>query len=473
MMNWFAFIPELFFLFAAGVFLVLALVGKQPPRTLFTAALVLALVGVIVCLAGLHLKGALFVDTYQVDLFSQVFKTIVAMGFLFVICLCGSLVEIDDSRHPDFFFLLTLCTLSLMMLVSSVHLLTLYLSLEISSYSLYILVYLKKDRRTGVDAGIRYFMIGALASATMIFGMALIYARTGSGMLSHILQVLPALSSSPLAVIGLLLTFCGFFFKLALFPFHFWAPDVYAGAANQVTTYIATVSKAAAIAVLVRLAALTGGDSAYLAHCLVILAITSMTLGNLTAIVQRDFKRLLAYSSIAHAGYVMIGILCMNGPGYTSAVFYALALLLMKFACFMVVTLVAVDGRNLEVAGLAGLHQRSPLLALLLMMALFGLAGIPPPIGFTGKLLVFTAAMQNGYFVLILIAMFNVVLSLYYYLLVLKAAYLTEPAKQQAPIQLSPGLWSLAAALVAGIVVGGFYPRPLIEIAEATARLLF
>ena len=275
-----------------------------------------------------------------------------------------------------------------------------------------------------------------------------------------------------MVAIGLVLTLCGFFFKLAVFPFHFWAPDVYEGAANQVATYIATASKAAAIAILMRTVALSGAGSAYLVHILVTLSIVSMTVGNLTAIVQRDLKRLLAYSSIAHAGYVLIGILSMNQAGYASAIFYALSLLVMKFTCFLVVVKVADDGRNLNVEHLAGLHRRSPILAMALMLALFGLAGIPPTIGFTGKLLIFTAAMEKGYFFLVLIAMINVVISLYYYLLVLKAAYLLEPETELPEMQISPAIKVLAGALISVMIGAGFFPTYLIELAKAAAQVL-
>jgi NADH-quinone oxidoreductase subunit N len=274
-------------------------------------------------------------------------------------------------------------------------------------------------------------------------------------------------------MVGMLLTLCGFLFKLAVFPFHFWAPDVYQGAANQATAYIATASKVAAIAILTRMVALTGAGSSHLVHILVTLSIISMTVGNLAAIVQKDIKRLLAYSTVAHAGYVLIGILSMNSVGYASVVYYALALLVMKFTAFLVVIKVADDGQNLEVSQLAGLHRRSPLLAMALMIAIFSLAGIPPTIGFTGKFLVFAAAMQEGYFTLVLIAMINVVISLYYYLLVLKAAYLMEPEEDKPALRISAPIKMLTGALVGIMVVAGIFPHYLIELARAAVQVLY
>jgi NADH-quinone oxidoreductase subunit N len=285
-------------------------------------------------------------------------------------------------------------------------------------------------------------------------------------------RVLPGILNTPAALIGMLLTLCGFFFKLAVFPFHIWAPDVYQGSANQVTAYIATASKVAAIAILIRMVAVTGPGSIYLAHALVTLSIISMTLGNLAAIVQKDLKRLLAYSAVAHAGYVLIGVLSMDSAGYASVIFYAVTMLIMKFTAFLVVVKVADDGRNLEISQLAGLHRRSPLLAMALMVSVFSLAGIPPTIGFTGKFLIFAAAMQNGYFTLVLIAMINVVISLYYYLLILKAAYLLEPQDEQPTLQLSQPNTILTGLLVAVMVVIGIYPTYLLELATAAAGAL-
>jgi NADH-quinone oxidoreductase subunit N len=353
-----------------------------------------------------------------------------------------------------------------------VHLLSIYVALELSSYSLYILVALRKDEQIGLEAGLKYFLVGIFASAVMLFGVALLYSTTNATYVAEMVRVLPGLLDSPTVVIGLLLTLGGFFFKLAVFPFHFWAPDVYQGAANQATAYIATVSKVAAVAILTRMVAVGADGSIYLVHVLVALAIVSMTVGNLAALVQQDFKRLLAYSTVAHAGYVLIGILSMNAAGYMSAIFYVTALLFMKFTVFLVVVKVADDGRNLQISHLAGLHRRSPLLAMALMVSIFSLAGIPPTIGFTGKFLVFIAALEKGYFTLVLIAMINVVISLYYYLMVLKAAYLLEPEQAQAGIELSAPMKLLTGALVLVMVVAGIYPQHLIELTRAAALML-
>ena len=473
MTMWKLFSPELYYFLSGLVFLGLSMSGRANSRRNYAVALTLAAVGVVICLTAVKLEGLLFYKVYQVDLFSQVFKVMLSLALFLIICICSELKGIEGRYHAEFYLLVFVCTLAMMLLVSAVHLLSIYVALELSSYCLYILVSLRRGRGFGLEAGIKYFLIGVFASAVMLFGVALLYSVSQAVFVAELIRVLPGIIDKPIVVVGMLLTLCGFFFKLAVFPFHFWAPDVYQGAANQATAYIATASKVAAIAILTRMVALTGDGSIYLIHMLVTLSIISMTIGNLAAIVQNDIKRLLAYSTVAHAGYVLIGILSMNSAGYTGVVYYALALLVMKFTAFLVVIKVADDGQNLEVSQLAGLHRRSPLLAMALMISVFSLAGIPPTIGFTGKFLVFAAAMQKGYFTLIFIAMINVVISLYYYLLVLKAAYLLEPEEQKPALRISAPTKILTAALVGIMVVAGIFPRHLIELARAAVQVLF
>jgi len=217
---------------------------------------------------------------------------------------------------------------------------------------------------------------------------------------------------------------------------------------------------------------LSGGGSTPLVHILAVLAIASMTLGNLTALIQKDLKRLLGYSAIAHAGYVLVGILSLNESGYAGAIFYAAAYLVMNFICFLVLTQVASHGQDLEIAHLAGLHRRSPLLAMALLLGFFSLGGLPPTIGFSAKFLVFLAAMEKGYFLLVLIGMVNVAVSLYYYALVIKAAYFL-PAEEDLPdIILSWPVRLLTIILMTIIIGGGIFPAYFYDLAITAARLL-
>ncbi len=461
--------PELYFLLVALVLFFFSLRRTPKVKADHTVATVLALVGFLVAIACIGQKGDLFFKAYRVDLFSQIFKAALALGLFLVFMISRNLPAIEERLHAEFYLFLTTCTLGMMMLVSSVELLTIYVSLELSSYSLYILVPIRRGDDIDVEAGIKYLFIGAVSSGFMLFGLSYIFGATHSTYLTDIIPKMPELLASPIGLVGVLLSLAGFFFKLSVFPFHFWAPDVYQGGANQVVTFIATASKAAAVALVLRIAALGAGAGYDFAQALVILSIISMTLGNLVAIIQKDFKRMLAYSSIAHAGYVLIGILAFNEAGYSSAVYYALAYLIMNFTVFMVLNEVARDGRDLKIAELAGLYHRSPLLSMSLILGIFALAGVPPSIGFTGKLLLFTSAMNQGYFLLVLIGAVNGTISLYYYLRVIYAAYFIK-GEGLPPIQLSLPTKMLNYALCTTILFFGVAPDSIIELARAAVR---
>ena len=464
------FLPELGCLAMGLMMFGRTLVKPRNPRASYRTAAGGSLVVLVCALVALGGRGELFFAAYRVDLFSQLFKLVLAVALLLVILICDHMEGVEDRYHSEFFLFLTTCTLGMMLMVSAVELMTLYVSLELASFSLYILVPLRTGDELDVEAGIKYLFIGITASCVMLFGMSYIFGVAHTTYLAEIMERLPLLIQQPAAVIGLALMLSGFFFKLAVFPFHFWVPDVYQGAANQVAAFIATASKAAAVALLIRLTALTAGTSIYLINVLIALCLASMFLGNLVAIVQKGLKRMLAYSTIAHAGYVMMGILTMTQFGYSAAVFYSVAYMTMNFAAFMVVVRVATQGQNLKISDLAGLHQRAPLLALTLMMALFSLAGIPPTVGFTGKFLVFAAAMKQGLFWLVLLGMINATISLYYYLMVIKAAYLL-PAQEDAP-RLDMGLGNrlLNYLLIAGMVYLGVFPQHLLDLAQAAVR---
>ena len=470
-MTWWPLIPEAYFLLVSGVFFALALMPSSDARRAHLTALILTAGGVVISLGAVKGEGLFFSQVLRLDLFSQVFKIMLALGVFLIVCLCSELKGLEEKQHPEFYFLLALATLAMMILISSVELLTIYVALELTGYSLYLLVPLRKGYGYHLEAGIKYFLIGASTSAVMLFGMAMLYGALGTTYLTKLSQVPPDLMGSPLVFTGLLFTLSGFFFKLALFPFHLWAPGVYQGAANQVTAFLATSTKVAAIALILRLVSISGGGTR-LVHLLSVLAIASMTLGNLSALVQKNLKRLLGYSAIAQAGYVLIGILSLNESGYGGAIFYALAYLIMNATCFLVVIKVADRGQDLEIDDLRGLHRRSPLLALALLLGFFSLGGLPPTIGFTGKFLIFLAAMGKGYFYLVLIGMINVVLSLYYYALVIKAAYFL-PAEEDLPvISLSWPVKLLTVVMMMIIIGGGIFPAYFYKLAINAARLL-
>ncbi|MEN6483856.1 MAG: NADH-quinone oxidoreductase subunit N [Syntrophobacteraceae bacterium] len=472
MMNWVLFIPETYYVLMGLVFFCWSISRKVGPESLYKWAVAMSGAGVLVTVLCARFEGMLFYDAYKVDLFSQVFKVLLSLGTFWVVLTCRELKGISERLHAEFFFLMSICTLGMMMLVSSVELLTIYVSVELASYCLYLMVPMRRGTDLYAETGVKYFMIGATASAIMLFGISFLFGAVHSTYVVDIVRVLPQIITQPAAIIGLILALSGFFFKQALFPFHSWAPDVYQGAANQVTTYIATASKMAAAAMVIRFVGFSGGASPVFVNLLMVLSVLSMTFGNLVALIQKDIKRLLAYSSIAHAGYILVGILSMSERGFASAIYYSLAYLVMNFACFMVIMKIADDGHNLQIKELAGLHKRSPLLAMTLMLGLFGLAGIPPTVGFTGKFLVFAAALEQGHLILIIIAMINATISLYYYLIVIKAAYLLEPVNPYPPVRVDGMTRTLSLALVILMVFLGIFPDTFVALTEAAAKSL-
>ncbi|MHB8767387.1 MAG: NADH-quinone oxidoreductase subunit N, partial [Deferrisomatales bacterium] len=345
--------------------------------------------------------------------------------------------------------------------------LTLYIALELSSYSLYILVPLRRSEYASqVEAGIKYVLFGAAASGVSLFGMSYVFGLAGTTHLDDLLARFPELASSPMGLIGLTLMLGGFFFKLALFPFHFWTPDVYQGSANETAGVIATLPKVGAVAVLIRLTGLGGEQAGFLA-VLMILAGLSMTYGNLAALVQTDLKRLLAFSSISHAGFMITGILSGSITGYAGAMYYVGGYLLMNLALFHVIYSLAPAGQNVTLQDLKGLYRRAPVLALTLAVAAFGLAGIPPTAGFAGKFFVLTAALEQGHLALVIVAALNTAIGVFYYLKMVKAAYSPEEDEEGPvgePVALSLSGRVLGGAFALSILLLGAFPGSVLAL---------
>ena len=474
MTRWIALFPEA--ALAVTALLIFAALMTERRRT--ERARAAAFTGGILVLAAslLTLGGGrsedFFWATYRVDPFSQLVKVAVAAGFL----LSAAIVkdgegQREDARAEIFFFLLTSAA-GLVALASAVELVSLYLSLEIASFSLFVLVPLRDRFELGREAALKFIVVGLASSAVTLFGLSLVVGFTGTTRIDEIALQLPGLAGEPAAVFGLALFLAGLAFKLAVFPFHFWAPDVYQGASHGVAAFVATASKVGAIAVLARLISLAELGGTQLVTALAVMAAVSMTLGNLVAIVQRDLKRMLAYSAIAQAGYVVVGLVAFTPDGTAAALFYGLLYLLMNSAAFLVVARVAADGSNPTLDDLRGLHRRSPLLAATLLLALFALAGVPPTAGFVGKWFLFSAAMSQGWWFLVLLGALNSTVSVYYYLVAVKHAYLLPDERNRGPLPLSAADRALCYALSGAVVLFGVYPTPLFTWASRAARLL-
>ena len=426
-------------------------------------------VGVVLAGMSLTAGGMMFHEAYKVDGLSQFFKFAVAVGFAIATLNAVTQPTLEPGKRADYFFLLALSAWGLMLLSSAVELITIYLALEISSYSLYALIPLRGRHAGAAEAGIKYILFGAASTAIALYGLSYIMAGQHSSYLAVLATKDWSWSESALALGGLTLFMAGFFFKLALFPFHFWAPDVYDGTSNETAAYAATLPKLGAVVVLIRLAALLK-PNLEITTVLAVLGACSMTFGNLAALTQKDLKRLLGYSSVAHAGYVMVGLVAASAAGLAAAGFYSLIYLLMNLTCFWVVCRLSVDGRNLQLDDLNGLYKRAPFLAFVLAVAAFALVGLPPTAGFMGKLFLLTAAWDRGYDWLVIVAALNTAISIYYYLNLVRHAYTAEAQGEFVAPKAGSALWG--GVLAALLLILGAIPAPLYKFAEAAGRQL-
>lgn len=460
-------LPELVLCLMALI-LFFCTLGSFRTAMLQKLSLGLALLGLVAAVVALPMEGMLFFDTYRVDLFSQLFKIILTLGLLLTLWAGPELRGIQKKLHAEYYLFLAFAALGMTLTVSAHELLTILMSLEITAFALFVIIPFRHlgGRRMHMEAAIKYLLFGAVATGLLLYGMSYLFGLGGSTHLGALALSLPPLvREQPLAVIGMVLLLCGLFYKLALFPMHFLTPDVYEGSANETAAFIATLPKIAVVAVILRLVGLAGAGSGRLTLILAVFAVFSMTIGNLCALVQKDLKRLLAYSSIAHAGYVMIGVLSANRLGFAAAIYYMLGYLLMNLAAFFVIYHLAPQGENPTFDHLHGLHRRAPLLAATLAVGAFGLTGIPPTIGFTGKLLVFTAAIQQGFYTLVILAVVNSAISAFYYLKLVRAAY--QPAGETGEnIELGSPAIALGLLLLTAIILAGILPQEII--AQAT-----
>lgn len=467
-MTFLSFFPELVLLLGALVLFGLTLSETAGQRAR-NVALAIGALGTLAAMFSLRQHATLFSDAYRVDTFSQILKLAVIGGFTGILVVSGNLPDIREKVRAEYFLFLTLSVTGLVLLVSCIDALTLVIALELSSFPLYLLVAMRRERdgqRSQMESAVKYIMFGVAANGVMLFGLSYLFGLTGTTSIPLMVAKLTPVIGSPLAIAGLALTFAGFLYKLAVFPFHFWTPDVYQGASNETTSLIASLPKIGAIAVLVRFVSLATPDNHTLATLLTFLAIASMFYGNLIALAQKDLKRLLGFSAIAHAGYAMVGFVSLSEAGYAAALYYITGYMLMVLACFLVISRVSRDGSNVAIDELAGLHRRSPLLALTLIVGLFGLAGMPPFVGFMGKLSLLTAAYAKGHVALVIVAMINAAIAIYYYLSVVRKAVFgekTEAAAEPAPITLDWQTRGLCIALIAAIVLLGVAPAKLMN----------
>lgn len=380
-----------------------------------------------------------------------------------LIFLVGAAISVLFSMDGDrrirggaFYLLLIVATIGMNLMAASADLIILYLAIETTSIPLYVLSgALVRDQKS-TEAGIKYMLFGAFTSAIMLYGFSLLYGFTGTTQLYALKDLFESGGIPTLALVAVaMLVLVGFSFKISAVPFHFWAPDVYEGAPTPVAGYLSTASKAAGFAVLLRFLAVVFPDL-YPSWLLVaILSVASMIAGNVLAMTQKNIKRLLAYSSIAQAGYMLIGVAASTELGYTASIFYLISYLVTNLASFGIVVIVGRSVGSDEISAYAGLSRRSPGLALALLVALLSLGGVPPFAGFIGKLFVFAAAVQADMIWLAIVGIINAVFALYYYLVVLKVVWLNRSESEEEKIPVTRP-WKLAVVVcVAGMLLMG------------------
>ena len=468
-------LPEGFLLVAGLILLVVASIGKGvAARTSSAVALLsLAVTTVLVLWLGADDDASpILAGMFVIDRYAMFWKLVLLLATALTAVVSTRYVEDSGYRAGEYYSLLLIAATGMLLMASGSNLLSIWISLELMALTSYILAgYFKLETRSN-EAAIKYFVLGALSSGILLYGMSLVYGATGELGLVEIAVALPgAVAQNPLLLaVGWLLMAIGLFFKVSAVPFHIWTPDVYVGAPTPITAFLAMASKAASFAILIRILyiALPG---IHLDWQLVIAAVASLTMiwGNLAALTQDNVKRMLAYSSIGHAGYVLMGVLAYSESGQWAVLFYMLAYTVMTAGTFgLVVLLERKEYAGETYSDYAGLATRAPLLAAMMLLFLLSLTGIPPTGGFFGKVYLFAAAVEAGWTWVAVIGVLTSALSLYYYLGLVVQMYLKE-ADETTPAPLEArGLVAAIGLCALVTLLLGILPGPLVELAKAS-----
>lgn len=431
-------LPEFYLVAAACLLLLLDafMTPAQRPQLHWISIAVL-LVAIYLVVAGQPVQTVTaFGDMFIRDRMAEILK-VFALGTTAMLMVYARPYLIDRKLlGGEFYTLMIFAVIGIMLLVSAGNLVMVYLGLELLSLSSYALVALNRDAKLPPEAAIKYFVLGALASGMLLYGMSMVYGASGMGGtptldLAQLHHVMSYTTAPKLLLFGLIFMMVGIGFKLGVAPFHMWIPDVYHGAPTPVTTFIAAGSKLAAFGMAYRLLEGGMGDlSQYWQPMLAVLAVLSLVIGNLVAIVQTNLKRMLAYSTISHMGYLLLGLSAASAEGYAAAMFYGICYALMGTAAFGVMMALTRSGFECEeIADLKGLNQRSPWMAFLMLLAMFSLAGVPPLFGFWAKVLVLEAAIHANMLWLAIVGVVAAIVGLYYYLYVIKVMYFDKPVE--------------------------------------------
>jgi NADH-quinone oxidoreductase subunit N len=445
--------------------------GRRRPRELGGVAAV-GLAGLYGLSLLVDARGPLFDGAFVVDGLAMFLKQVFLLATLLAVV--GGLARRDaaaSARALEYHLLILTSLLGMMVLASARELVLLFVAFELMSIPLYVLAgFAKRDARA-VEASLKFFLVGSLSTALLAYGLSFVYGVTGSTRLDAVTRALGG--GDGLLLLGLLLILGGVGFKIAAFPFHMWVPDTYEAAATPFVAWLSVAPKAAGFAALLRIFVERAGPSASLwGGAAELLAALTIVAGNLMALPQTDAKRLLAYSGIAHIGYMLLGLAAMSPHGVAMMLFYLVAYLFSNIGAFMVVEAVAQAEGASALRSFRGLAQRSPVLALAMLLFLLSLGGIPFVVGFWAKLYVFWAAAQAGLYGVVLLAAILTVVALFYYLLVAKQMYIDAPARA-TPVPVPPALLLVLVVSAVAVVALGLYPGPLLDAALRAASPLF
>ena len=465
---------EIFLLIMTCVILITDSVSKQGGGLITYVLVQLTLMGGALITVGTHEGGVayLFHNMFVDDLMSDVLKLLTYLSVSMMLVYSRLYLTVRGLFSGEFMVLTLFATLGMMVMISANHFLALYLGLELLSLSLYAMVALQRDSAIATEAAMKYFILGALASGLLLYGMSMLYGATGSlelGAVSNAIQSGDA--NKTLLVFGLVFVVSGLAFKLGVVPFHMWLPDVYHGAPTAMTMLIGSAPKLAAFAFVSRI--LVEGLQPLVQHwsgMLVILAIASMVLGNITAIAQTNLKRMLAYSTIAHMGFMLLGFISGDVEGYGSAMFYAVTYVLMSLGAFGMIMFLSRAGFEADnLNDFKGLNQRSPWLAFLMLLLMFSMAGVPPTVGFYAKFSVLNAVVQSGHVWLAIVAVLLSLIGAYYYLRIVKLMYFDAP-ESHSPIIFGQDTTLLISVNGLGVLLLGLLPGTLMSVCAVSVQ---
>jgi NADH-quinone oxidoreductase subunit N len=407
-----------------------------------------------------------------VDRFALFFKAVFLLAAILTVLMSVRYLEIEGVSPGEYYFLILCSTLGMMIMAGGIDLITSFIGLETMAVSFYILAGFIKPNQRSNEAAVKYFLLGAFSLGILLYGMSLLYGLSGTTNLRAMAAVLAGQEQDPLLMLAVILVVAGFGFKIAAVPFHMWAPDVYEGAPTPVTAFLSVGSKAASFAMLLRIC-IEGLPSMSADWRLMfeVLAIVTMTVGNVAALTQSNLKRMLAYSSIAHAGYLLIGLVAGTSKGIEAMLLYLFVYAFMQLGAFAIIVMMRrQDLVGDELKDLSGLHVRHPFAAFAMLLFMLSLGGIPPTAGFMGKMWLFGAAIDAGYVWLAVIGVLNSAISLYYYVRVVVFMYFRQETSGSEPT-MSPMLACTVAVAVAATIVLGVYPRHVFEMAQASAQV--